>query len=160
MFRFVYNSPVDYGDADGLRGVKIGDWPNIGIGDPTFAFDGDSLNDVAEGSAVTLDGLFPIWDPFKDRYDPCDPIFAYSFAAGEIAQNALSTAAGLRAAAWLGSTRFGHKLNHNRYFRIGPGRMPRNGSLPPSTGAPRISIGPQRPGISNPHFDLRIPHRW
>jgi hypothetical protein len=33
------------------------------------------------------------------------------------------------------------------------GRMPRNGALPPSTNAPRVSIGK---GPGNPHFDLRV----
>ena len=53
----------------------------------------------------------------------------------------------LRGAAAAGATRFGHALNHNRHFRIGPGRMPRNGGLPPGTHVPRASVGPQRPGI-------------
>ena len=61
----------------------------------------------------------------------------------------------LRGAAAAGATRFGHVLNHNRFFRVGPGRMPRNGGLPPGTHVPRASVGPQRPGIPNPHFDLR-----
>ncbi|KPJ92849.1 MAG: hypothetical protein AMJ55_09145 [Gammaproteobacteria bacterium SG8_15] len=61
----------------------------------------------------------------------------------------------LRGAAWYGGTRLGHILNHNRYLRIGPGRMPRNGGLPPGTHVPRMSIGPQRPSVPNPHFDLR-----
>jgi hypothetical protein len=60
----------------------------------------------------------------------------------------------LRGAAAFGATRLGNRLlNSNRYFRIGPGRMPRNGALPPSTNAPRVSIGK---GPGNPHFDLRV----
>ncbi|MFO0147153.1 MAG: hypothetical protein ACK54C_17900 [Betaproteobacteria bacterium] len=63
----------------------------------------------------------------------------------------------LRGAAALGATRFGHALNHNRYLRIGPGRMPANGAgLPAGTGVPRMSVGPQiKGGPPNPHFDLR-----
>jgi RHS repeat-associated protein len=155
LYRFVYNSPLNYVDPDGLWGIQFGDF-NIGWGNPNLAFDWDSWNDLGQGTAATADGLIPFFDPFKDKYDPCDPIFAYSYAGGEIAQNALLTAAGLRAASWLGGTRFGHGLNHNPYLRIGPGRLPRNGPFPPSTSAPRISIGPQRPGVPNPHIDLRI----
>jgi len=155
LYQYVYNSPLNYVDPDGLWGIQFGDF-NIGWGDPNLAFDWDSWNDLGQGAAATADGLIPFFDPFKDKYDPCDPIFAYSYAGGEIAQNALLTAAGLRAAAWLGGTRLGHGLNHNPYLRIGPGRMPRNGPHPPSTGAPRISVGPQRPGVQNPHLDLRL----
>ena len=155
LYRYVYNLPLNYVDPDGLWGIQFGDF-NIGWGDPNLAFDSDSWNDLGQGAAATADGLIPFSDPFKDKYDPCAPIFAYSYAGGEIAQNAFLTAAGLRAASWLGGTRLGHGLNHNPYLRIGPGRMPRNGAFPPSTGAPRISIGPQRPGVQNPHIDLRI----
>jgi len=68
---------------------------------------------------------------------------------------------GLRGGAALGRTRFGHVLNHNRYLRLGPGRMPANGPLGAATGAPRLSIGPQRAGVSSrwwDHWDLRV--RW
>jgi RHS repeat-associated protein len=41
-------------------------------------------------------------------------------------------------------------LNANRIIRIGPGRMPRNGSLPPGTKVPRLSVGTD--GL---HVDLR-----
>jgi len=51
----------------------------------------------------------------------------------------------LRSAAAVGATRFGHVLNHNRYFRVGPGRMPGG------THVPRASIGR---GPGNPHFNL------
>jgi len=155
LYRFNYNNPVNFVDPNGLWGIQFGDF-NIGWGDPNLAFDWDSWNDLGQGAAATADGLIPFFDPFKDKYDPCDPILAWSYAGGEIAQNALLTAAGLRAASWLGGTRLGHGLNHNPYLRIGPGRMPRKGPFPPSTGAPRISIGPQRPGVPNPHIDLRI----
>lgn len=60
----------------------------------------------------------------------------------------------LTTAAALAGTRIGNSLlNSNRYFRIGPDRMPANGPLPASTNAPRISIGP---GPGNPHIDLRV----
>jgi len=51
-----------------------------------------------------------------------------------------------RTAAAVGATRVGSVLNHNRYLRLGPGRMPGG------TNVPRGSVG-QGPG--NPHIDLR-----
>ena len=51
-----------------------------------------------------------------------------------------------RTAAAVGGTRFGHVLNHNRYLRLGPGRMPGG------THVPRASIGR---GPGNPHINLR-----
>jgi len=50
---------------------------------------------------------------------------------------------------------FLHWLNHNQYFRIGPGRMPGNGGLPSGTSVPRIRIGTGSPSNSN-HIDIRI----
>ncbi len=47
-------------------------------------------------------------------------------------------------------------LNRNRYLRIGPGRMPRNGHLPPGPHVPRVSIGGAGSGHGRPHIDLRI----
>lgn len=60
-----------------------------------------------------------------------------------------------RALSWFGGTRPGHLLNHNPWIRIGPGRMPRSGRLPGGARVPRLSVGPQKPGVSNPHLDLR-----
>jgi hypothetical protein len=65
-----------------------------------------------------------------------------------------------------GATRGGHWLNHNRYLRIGPGKMPAVpsqgplGYLKADPKVPRISLGPDRPGLTNrPHGDLssRVP---
>jgi RHS repeat-associated protein len=139
LYRFNYNDPINYVDHDGLWGIWFRDF-HIGCGDPNLVFDSDSWNDVGQGAAATADGLIPFFGPFKDKYDPCDPIFACRYAGGEIAQNALLTAAGLRVASWLRETRLCHGLNHNPYLRIGPGRVPRNGPSPPSSGAPRIGF--------------------
>lgn len=66
----------------------------------------------------------------------------------------LGTAAAIRGAAAFGGTRIGNRLlNSNRYLRIGPGRMPSNGSLPAGPKVPRMSIGK---GPGNPHIDLRV----
>lgn len=57
----------------------------------------------------------------------------------------------LEGAAAVGATRFGHVLNHNRYLRIGPGRMPAAGrGLPSGTNVPRASVG-----SNGRHIDLR-----
>jgi len=55
-----------------------------------------------------------------------------------------------------GGTRWGHWINHNRYLRFGPGRMPQNGRWPSGPKVPRMSVGPGRRGGGNPHLDLRF----
>jgi len=55
----------------------------------------------------------------------------------------------LRGAAAAGATRLGHALNHNRYFRIGPGRV--GGGMPP-----RIS-SPYLPGDGHYPLTSRLP---
>jgi hypothetical protein len=155
LYRYIYNSPLNYVDPDGLWGIQFGDF-NIGWGDLNLAFDSDSWNDLGQGAAATADGFIPFFDPFEKYYAPCDKTLQLSKAGGEFARNTLLTAAGMRAGAALGGTRLGHGLNHNPYLRIGPGRMPARGGLPAGPKVPRISIGPQRPGVKNPHIDLRI----
>ncbi len=131
---------------------------NLTLGEAAYS----ALEGASEGAQVWFDKMIPGYDPFADSgfgtYRVDDETLAWSHYFGDLSQNAAATAVGLRGAAWLGGTRFGHGLNHNRYFRIGPGRMPQSGNLPASTHAPRMSIGPQRPGGSNPHFDLRLQH--
>ena len=41
LYRFNYNNPVNFVDPNGLWGIQFGDF-NIGIGNPTLAFDNDS----------------------------------------------------------------------------------------------------------------------
>ena len=72
MYRYTYNNSVNFIDPNGLWGVQFGDGPNIGFGDPTFAFDDDSWMDLANGAAATADGLIPFWDPFADLYQNGD----------------------------------------------------------------------------------------
>ena len=158
LYVYVWNDPLNDSDPLGLWGIAWGDrsgnvvW-NIGVGDPTLLFTPDSLTDLQEAAAATADGIVPFADPFQGYYDPCDPHTAISRALGEFSRNLLLTAAGLRAGAALGGTRFGYALNHNRYVRLGPGRMPARGPLPSGTQVPRLSIGR---GPGNPHFDLRV----
>ena len=65
-----------------------------------------------------------------------------------------------RGAAMLGGTRLGHSLNHNRFFRIGPGRvggpmLPRVSSpyLPGDGHYPLITRLPPLPPIGGPTSD-------
>ena len=63
----------------------------------------------------------------------------------------------LRGAAALGATRIGSLLNQNPYLRFGPGSMKSRGrGLPGGPDVPRLTIGPDRPGVTDrPHIDLR-----
>jgi RHS repeat-associated protein len=154
LYRFVYNSPLNYVDPDGLWGIQFGDF-NIGWGDPNLAFDSDSRDDLGRGAQATLDGIIPFGDPFMNNggYDPCDETLAASRALGQFGRDVYTGRLLLGGAARLGGTRLGNRLlNSNRYFRIGPGRMPAKGRFPASPNAPRISIGR---GPGNPHIDLR-----
>ena len=169
---FVGNNPINYVDPYGLwgwdgdyiqyglgfggEGTAAGFWGGFGEGGlEGAAAAGDGLLDAA-----TLGGGFGLFDPGifgrSGAYDPCDPTLRTSRRLGEFAGSLLDTAGALRGAAKLGGTRLGHALNHNPKLRFGPGRMPKNGPFPASPSAPRISIGPQRPGVRNPHIDLRI----
>lgn len=88
-------------------------------------------------------------DPFVNEH-------ATSYTVGEVTGYVWEGIfGGLRIGAEVGGSRFGHFLNHNKYLRLGPGRMQANGPFPFDTHAPRLSIGPQTPGRSNPHIDLR-----
>ena len=141
-------------------GVFGSSGPSRSIGPEEFPlYDWESLGvNSLHGAEAWADGLLPVWDPFASAgaYDPNGLGLNISQAAGQVSQVALGEVAALRGAAWFGGTRLGHFLNHNRFLRIGPGRMPRNGRLPAGSAVPRVSIGPQRPGVSNPHFDLRF----
>jgi hypothetical protein len=117
-----------------------------------------------DGAMAFADGVIPFYDPLAEGgyYNANDESLMMSQALGQSSRNlAASLAVTARAGAWLGSTRLGHVLNHNRWFRMGPGRMPSSNApfqrLPAGPKVPRISIGPQRPGAPNPHIDLRFP---
>jgi RHS repeat-associated protein len=158
LYRYVANNSINTIDPNGLWGIGWGDsagnvsW-NIGWGDPNLLFTPESLDDMKRGAAATADGFIPFADPFQEHYNSCDIDTAISKALGEFSRNTLLTAAGLRSAAALGGTRLGNRLNHNRYLRIGPGRMPARGGLPAGPKVPRMSIGE---GPGNPHIDMRV----
>jgi RHS repeat-associated protein len=99
LYRFVNNSPFVFVDPRGAWGVCFGDWC-IGRGDPTLAFNRDTLGDMAEGAYATIDGAMPLIDPFADRgyYDPCDKALQGSQLIGVAAREFALTAAGAQIA--------------------------------------------------------------
>ena len=100
LYGFVSNSPINTGDPYGLFGVRLGNGPNIGLGDPTFHFDGSSLDnlgsDAGKGLAAGLDGANPFGNPLADNgyYDPCEGWVPWSRGAGAVAAVAGTGAAG------------------------------------------------------------------
>jgi RHS repeat-associated protein len=162
QYVFCANNPVNMIDPLGLWGIQFGSFA-IGSGDMWMEFDNSSWMEISKGSAATFDGIIPFADPFESAYsDECgnvDSQYKNSQELGAFARDIYGGRVAVRGLAWLGGTRWGRflKLNDNRWFRIGPGRMPRNGSMPGGPQVPRVSVGPQRPGVSNPHIDLRAP---
>jgi RHS repeat-associated protein len=130
----------------------------------------DPLGLIAVGRRVSFLGVLPplqsiigfgdafgaAWfrDEGLDQFvDECSPEYIWGQRIGFLWSLGPFALRGLAAA---GATRWGHFLNHNRYLRFGPGRMPRAGpGLPSGTGVPRASFGPQTPLRPNPHLDLR-----
>ena len=111
--------------------------------------------DISAGIGVALSlGLTGLIRDVLDINNVVDKC-SNAYGKGKYAGYALGgSGIALRGAAALAGTRIGNSLlNSNRYFRIGPGRMPANGPFPASPNAPRISIGP---GPGNPHIDLRV----
>jgi len=168
LYGYVGNNPINAVDPLGLATADWADGIDSVLNtaqdfyrtdsmwavDGTVATGGDLLRGLADlmrlgdgtGRAVT---------------DPCLTGLGRTAAVGQDLLRGLSGLSGggaltARGAAWLGGTKFGHLLNHNPVLRIGPGRMPKNGALPAGTHVPRMSVGPQRPGVPNPHYDLRV----
>jgi hypothetical protein len=141
LYGYVVNDPVNWVDPYGLFEL-----PSLSQ-EVVDAFAGF-------GDAASLG----ITDIIRDALDINDVVVDQSsdaYTGGAIAGGICPGGVGaLRGAAAFGGTRLGNKLlNSNRYLRIGPGRMPSNGSLPASPKAPRMSMGP---GPNNPHVDLRV----
>ena len=147
----------------GCSGRRLLDISGI---DPYGLFDITNPADWPSIPQPVLDGVTGFGDSFlipeliRDALDidggvnQCSAAYRGGKATGFVVG---SVPFALRGAAAVGARRFGHVLNHNRYLRVGPGRMPANGAgLPAGTGVPRMSIGPQiRGGPPNPHLDLR-----
>lgn len=146
LYGYALSDTMNFMDPDGL------DWQD---------WDLSAAADLSAGFGHILSfGLttrFNEWTGADKFVDECSGWYKFGEAAGVVHGIIMG---GLRGGAALGgtNTRLGHWLNHGRHWRLGPGRMPANGPLPSGTHVPRLSIGPQRPGNPNPHFDLRI--RW
>jgi RHS repeat-associated protein len=94
LYRFNYNSPINYFDPDGLWGIAFGNssgssYFNIGWGDPTFYFSPESWDDIGQASQAMLEGIIPFVDPFGDNggYDKNDPMLSLSRELGDAARD-------------------------------------------------------------------------
>lgn len=103
LYRFAYNNPNKYVDPNGLWGISFGtddghEYFGFGVGDPTFWFTRDSLNDVKQGAAATADGFIPVLDPFQDVFDvynsDCDKVFKGSQFFGGLSRDVATLAVG------------------------------------------------------------------
>jgi hypothetical protein len=147
LYGYVAGNPLAGIDPYGLFDVtNPADWPAIpqSVVDGVTGFGDSFLVPELIRDALGIDG----------GVNQCSPEYRGGKAAGFVIGSAPFA---LRGAAALGGTRFGHALNHNRYLRMGPGRMPAAGpGLPAGPAVPRMAIGPQIKGAPvNPHRDLR-----
>ncbi|MFN7141917.1 MAG: hypothetical protein ACK4UN_21570, partial [Limisphaerales bacterium] len=149
FYQFVHNNPVIWGDAYGL--YTFGECMDIC---------GAFFSGAGQGLAAAVDGALPFVDPLGDAgvYDPNDPTLKKSQTCGAIASCALGGAGALRGGAALGATRtpVGQWLNHGRYWRLGPGNIPKGKPFTcgPGQNVPTLRIGNWKPDWWN-HFDLR-----
>lgn len=142
-YGYVNGNPLSYYDPYGLFGWA--DMPTL----PQWVV--DSAAGFGDGASLGFTALVREAAGWNDVVDRCSAIYTGS---QYLSYSIIGTAGALRGAAKFGGTRLGNRLlNRNRYARIGPGRLPRNGSLPSATDAPRLSIG-GAPG--NRHIDLRV----
>jgi len=149
LYQFVYNNPVIWVDAYGL--YTFGECMDIC---------GAFFSGAGQGLAAAVDGALPFVDPLGSAgvYDPNDPTLKKSQTCGAIASCALGGAGALRGGAALGATRtpVGQWLNHGRYWRLGPGNIPKGRPFTcgPGQQVPTLRIGNWKPDWWN-HFDLR-----
>ena len=173
--RLTAKDPILFAGGDvGLYGYVAGD-PVNGV-DPSGLF--ESVDDIVSGDLADPE---PIPQEFVDftaafgdtfliprlirdaadigGVDYCSSSYTYGMIVGTVWG---MVPLGLESSAALGATKSGKWLNRGQNIRIGPGRMPKippEGplpSLPSGSKIPRISIGGDRPGVTNrPHYDLR-----
>lgn len=161
LYAYSGNDPINFMDPTGLEIASPSSFmtatgPMLTVPVPSLA----NISDFAAGFGDTITSGFGLFDSsltewarealqWNDVVNPCST--AYSMGGyGAYVVGGVGTL--LRGGAALGGTRAGHLLNHNRYLRLGPGRMPANGPLPAGPKVPRLSIG----GPGGPHYDLRI----
>ncbi|MBA5868325.1 MAG: hypothetical protein GDA67_16655 [Nitrospira sp. CR1.3] len=148
FYAYSYNEPMDWVDPYGLFSMEefVADLPTLPQEFVDLA--------VGFGDAFLIPELVRNYQGLDGVVNKCSTSYVIGKISGFVTGGAPFV---LRGTAALGATRIGHILNHNRYARIGPGRMPANGhGLPSGTDVPRIVFGPDRPGMPKPpHFDLR-----
>jgi len=129
LYAYVGNSPIDTADPLGLFGIE--DLPTI----PQPV-----VNAVAGfGDAFLIPMLVRPLLGIDDVVDRCSAEYRGGMITGVVVGSIPFVA---RGAAALGGTWFGHIINHNRYLRFGPGRMPTAGyGLSGGPSVPRVSVG-------------------
>ena len=151
-YLYAQANPLMYTDPYGL--FSAADLPQL----PQWLVDGAA----GFGDAITFGGTDWIRDQMGTNsvVDPCSAAYRggryTGYGAGALTGSMLAARGMAHLGRIGGGTRWGYWINHNRYLRFGPGRMPANGTLPAGPKVPRMSVGPQRSGSSNPHFDLRV----
>jgi RHS repeat-associated protein len=149
--RFISEDPIGFDAGDVNLYVYVGNDPINGT-DPLGLF---GIEDLPTIPAPVVNAVAGFGDAFlipivvrwalgiDDVVDRCSAEYRGGMVGGIVVGSVPFV---LRGAAALGGTRIGHILNHNRYLRIGPGRM----KAPFATDAPRLSVGHR--GV---HVDLR-----
>lgn len=148
--RFIGEDPLEYGGGDMNLYAYVEENPLL-YTDPLGLFGMEDLPLIPPPVVDAIAGFgdaFLISELVRDALDiggvdKCSASYRGGKITGFVWGAVPFTA---RTAAGLGATGFGHVLNHNRYLRLGPGRMPGG------TDVPRVSIGS---GPGNPHIDLK-----
>ena len=140
LYGYVSNGPLNWADPYGLFSVGeyVADLPDLPTEFTDFV--------IGFGDAFLIPELIREYQGLEGVVNKCSASYGIGKIGGFVSGG---TPFVLRGTAALGATKIGHILNHNRYFRIGPGKW----------------HGPMRPRISSPylpgdgHFSLtsRIP---
>jgi hypothetical protein len=140
LYGYVSNAPLNLVDPYGLFSVEeaVADLPTLPTEFTDFV--------VGFGDAFLIPELVREYQGLTGVVNTCSASYGIGKISGFVTGGAPFV---LRGTAALGATRIGHVLNHNRYFRIGPGRV--GGNMPP-----RIS-SPYLPGDGHYPLTTRVP---
>jgi len=142
LYEYALNDPMSFIDPLGLYGIDdfVADLPTPPSQVTDFV--------TGFGDAFLIPELVRDYLGIEGGVDKCSTAYKAGKIAGFVEGLAPFVLGG---GAALGGTRVGYILNHNRYLRLGPGRM---GGIPD---VPRISIG-GRPGGPHGNLRSRIPY--